>query len=71
MEVKKPGLGIFSIQVNTFMQENPQSDISTIEGDTTFISESIIRAAEISMGKTISLVKKTKSLGRMTKQETN
>lgn len=66
MKVKNPDWEFFSFLVDTFMQENPQSDTSTIKDDTTFISESIIRAAEISIGKTSNLVKKTKSLDGMT-----
>jgi len=40
------------------MQENPQPDTSTIEDDTTFISETIIRAAEIALGKTSNSIKR-------------
>ncbi|VVC27373.1 Hypothetical protein CINCED_3A012531 [Cinara cedri] len=64
-KLKNPDWELFSTLADTFMQENPHSDISTIEDDTTFISESIIRAAEISIGKTSTTVKKTKSLGGM------
>jgi len=55
--LKNPNWDLFSTLVDTCMQENSQSDTSSIEDDTTFISESITRAAEISIGKTTNVVK--------------
>lgn len=49
---------LFSSLVDTFMIDSPQSDTSTIEDDITLISESIIKAAETSIGKTSSSTKK-------------
>lgn len=57
-KLKNPDWELFSSLVDTFMLENPQSDTSTIEDDTTFITKSIIRAAETSIGKTSNSAKK-------------
>ncbi|KAL4092398.1 hypothetical protein QTP88_026901 [Uroleucon formosanum] len=51
-KLKNADWAFFSTLVDTFMQDNTQSVTSTIEDDTTFISESIIRAAEVAIGKT-------------------
>ncbi|KAF0721173.1 Reverse transcriptase domain-containing protein [Aphis craccivora] len=59
--LKNPDWELFSTLVDTSKQENLQSDTSTIVDDTTFISESITRAAEISIGKTTNSVKKKPS----------
>ena len=57
-KLKNPDWSFFNTLVDSFMQENPQSDNSTIEDDIFFISESIIRAAEIAIGKTSNSIKR-------------
>ncbi|XP_025198492.1 uncharacterized protein LOC112596882 [Melanaphis sacchari] len=59
-KLKNPDWFFFNTLVDSFMQENPQSDTSTIENDITFISESIIRAAEIAIGKTSNSIKRNR-----------
>jgi len=59
-KLKNADWSFFSTLVDTFMQDNTQSDTSTIEDDTTFISESIIRAAEVAIGKTLNSFKNNK-----------
>ncbi|CAH1720846.1 unnamed protein product [Aphis gossypii] len=56
--LKNPDWGFFSNLVDTFMLENPQSDSTSIDDDITFISDSITRAAEISIGKSTNPRKK-------------
>jgi len=59
-KLKNADWAFFSSLVDTLMQDNTQSDTSTIENDTNFISESIIRAAEIAIGRTSNSIKNNK-----------
>jgi len=59
-KLKNPDWLFFNTLVDSFMQDNPQSDTSIIEDDITFISESITRAAEIAIGKTYNPIKRNR-----------